>query len=131
MNSRFLRDTFGWGAGLWLLGYMLGIMLFPFVPNAALGWIISPIGAAATIVVLNKRVHGQSMAYYLEVALVWTALAVILDQLFLVQAFGAADYYKLDVYVYYALIFILPLAVGAWKLNKLKRPTQKPGGKND
>jgi len=126
MKSRFLRDAFGWGAGLWFLGYMLGIMLFPFVPAAALGWAISPIGAAATLLVLAKRVQGPSFAYYLEIALIWTAMAAIFDYLFIVKALGSANYYKLDVYVYYALTFALPLAVGGWKMNKLKQPAQPP-----
>ena len=43
-------------------------------------------------------------------------IAVICDYFFLVKAFNPADgYYKLDVYLYYGLTFILPLAVGLGK----------------
>jgi hypothetical protein len=126
MRNRFFRDAFGWGAGLWFLGYMLGIMLFPFVPPAALGWVIMPIGIALALLVLVKRIQGPSLTYYLEIALIWTALAVILDYMFLFKALGAENYYKLDIYIYYALTFALPLAVGAWKLNKRKPSAPSP-----
>jgi hypothetical protein len=126
MRNRFFRDAFGWGAGLWFLGYMLGIMLFPFVPNAALGWVIMPIGIALALLVLVKRVNGPSLTYYLEIALIWTALAAILDYMFLFKALRAENYYKLDIYIYYALTFALPLAVGAWKLNKRKPSAPSP-----
>jgi hypothetical protein len=44
-------------------------------------------------------------------AIVWTLIAIVFDYLFIVKALNPADgYYKLDVFLYYALTFILPLA---------------------
>lgn len=42
-------------------------------------------------------------------------MAVLLDYLFIVKMFKSADYYKPDVYVYYALTLLLPIAVGWYK----------------
>jgi hypothetical protein len=43
-------------------------------------------------------------------------MAVVLDYIFIVKAFGPPDgYYKLDVYVYYVLTCTIPIAVGWWK----------------
>ncbi len=44
---------------------------------------------------------------------------IIFDYFFLVKMFKPADgYYKLDVYLYYVLTFILPLVVGWGKKDK-------------
>jgi hypothetical protein len=45
-------------------------------------------------------------------------MAAALDYLFIVKLFKSADYYKPDVYVYYVLTFILPIAVGWYKKSK-------------
>lgn len=80
MNRQLLRDTLGWGFILWLIGYVIGMVLFSIVPLSLIGWIIMPIG-----------------------------IAIIFDYFFLVKLLKPADgYYKLDVYLYYALTFILP-----------------------
>jgi hypothetical protein len=50
----------------------------------------------------------------LLLCVVWTAIAVVFDDLFIVRAFAASDYCTLDVYVYYAPTFLLPLGVGLW-----------------
>jgi hypothetical protein len=115
MNKQFLKDALGWGVVLWGIGYALGILLFPLVPINLIGWIIMPIGAAITLWVAFKKVRGDNYQYYLLVALVWTAIAVLGDYLFIVKAFKPADgYYKPDVYVYYALTFAIPLFAG-WR----------------
>lgn len=31
-HSQFIKDAFGWGFILWLIGYALGTMLFAIVP---------------------------------------------------------------------------------------------------
>jgi hypothetical protein len=64
-------------------------------------------------------VKSEDFKYYILLAVFWTAIAVILDYLFIVKALKPADgYYKLDVYLYYALTFIIPLIVGGWKKDK-------------
>lgn len=117
--KRFTRDALGWGALLWLIGYILGIALFMMVPTAAIGWIITPVATAFTWWVLIRKVDGNSLGYYLGVGFIWTILAVVLDYFFIVKAFNPPDgYYKTDVYMYYALTFILPVIAGMWKMKR-------------
>ncbi len=83
------------------------------VPTTILGWIIMPIGTAITLWVLIKKVKADSLQYYLLLAVIWTLLAIVFDYFFLVKVFKPADgYYKLDVYLYYVLTFVLPLVIG-------------------
>lgn len=114
MNKQFLKDGLGWGVLLWLIGYILGMVLFFLVPPALLGWIIMPIGMALTFWVLFKKIKGP-FGYYLLLAIVWTLIAIVFDYFFLVKALKPADgYYKLDVYLYYIITFVLPILVG-WR----------------
>jgi len=120
-KKQFLKDGLGWGFVLWLLGYVLGIIFFSLVPGRLIGWFVTPLGIAAAILVLRYRVRGTTMQYYIAVAAAWLLIAVVCDFLFLVLAFHAHGYYKLpDVYFYYALTFVLPLAVGRYKLRRNK-----------
>jgi hypothetical protein len=120
MNKRFWMDAFGWGFILWLIGFALGMLLFSIVPSGAIGWIIMPIGIAIALWILIKRVKGETFGYYLAVAVIWTLIAILCDYFFMVKAFKLVGYYKLDVYLYYALTFILPLIVGWRKLASQK-----------
>lgn len=109
------KDALGWGFILWLIGYALGMMLFSVVSPAMIGWIIMPIGTIITLWVLCKKIKGDLLQYYFGLAIVWTFIAIVFDYFFLVKAFNPADgYYKFDVYLYYALTFLLPVVVG-WK----------------
>lgn len=118
MTKNFLKDSLGWGFALWLIGYILGIILFSIVPASLIGWVILPIGIILTLWVLLRKVRGDSFRYYVWLAIVWTLIAVIFDYLFIVKAFNPTDgYYKLDVYLYYALTLIIPVLIG-W----LKKP---------
>ena len=68
---------------------------------------------------LIKKIHGISFSYYFQIAIFWTLMAILLDYLLLVRVLKPEDaYYKADVYLYYALTFILPLLVGVWKRKK-------------
>jgi len=119
MNKQFLKDAFGWGFILWLIGYILGMILFFIVPPAMIGWVITPIGILITLWVLLKKIKGTGFKFYLTLAVVWTLLAIILDYLFIVKMLKpAGGYYKPDVYLYYALTFILPLIVFWFKSKK-------------
>lgn len=116
MSKRLLKDALGWGFLLWLIGYVLGIALFPFVPAASIGWIITPFGILITLWVLFRKVKSVSFRYYLTLAIVWTLLAIVLDYFLLVKLFKPVDgYYKPDVYLYYILTFLLPLTAGGIK----------------
>lgn len=113
--KQFLKDALVWGGALWLVGYVLGIVLFFVVPTSIIGWVLTPIGVGITLWVLIKKIHGP-LYYFALVGVTWAAIAMALDYLLLVQVFKPADgYYKLDVYLYYALNIVLPLVVGLWK----------------
>jgi hypothetical protein len=113
MTKRFLMDTFGWGFFLWLIGYILGIILFLILPATLIGWVIMPIGIALTLWVLLKKVHAESLKNYVFIAIAWGLIAITCDYIFLVKLFKPVDgYYKLDVYVYYIATFTLPLLIG-------------------
>lgn len=115
MSKQLLKDALGWGILLWLVGYVLGIIIFMIVPPSMVGWIIMPIGIVITLWVLFKKVQSNSFQYYLLLAVSWALIAIIFDYFFLVKVFKPADgYYKLDVYLYYVLTFVLPLFVG-WR----------------
>lgn len=117
MNRRLLKDGVFWGFLLWLIGYLLGFVFFMFVPQSLIGWVIMPLGIAVTIWVLIKKIKGTSTKYYLKIAIIWTLLAIVLDYFLLVKLLKPRDgYYKLDVYLYYISVFVLPLIVG-WQKN--------------
>lgn len=115
MNKQLLKDGLGWGVLLWFIGYVLGIILFFALPTPIIGWVIMPVGISVTLWVLLKRIKSHSFQHYVILAVFWTAIAVLFDYFFLVRVFKPADgYYKLDVYLYYALTFIIPLVIG-WR----------------
>lgn len=113
MSKQLLKDGLGWGIGLWLVGYILGIVLFIVVPPSMVGWVIMPVGVVLTLWILVKKIKSNSLRYYILLGVIWTAIAVAFDYFFLVKLFKPVDgYYKLDVYLYYLLTFILPCIVG-------------------
>jgi hypothetical protein len=125
--KKVLKSTIGWGFVLWLIGYALSIVLIGFVPVAMLGWILMPIGAAITIWVVLKKIERDSFTCYIGLAVIWTIMAIVLDYLFIVKAFKPADgYYKPDVYLYYALTLIIPIAVGFFKTRNIASSSPKP-----
>lgn len=118
MTRKVLMGTLGWGVLLWLVGYLLGIVLFALVPHQLIGWVIMPIGIVLTLLILEKKIKNKALTYYFLLAVSWTLIAIIFDYFFLVKLFKPADgYYKVDVYLYYALTFFLPIAIG-WKKSK-------------
>lgn len=122
MSRKRLKDALGWGTALWAFGYVLGIVSFAVVPPSLIGWLILPLGLVVSLWVLFTRVEAGSMRDYAAIAAAWTAIAVVFDYLFIVKAFNPPDgYYKADVYLYYVLTFVLPLAVGV-RRSRLQRP---------
>lgn len=119
MDKQLFKDGFGWGFLLWLIGYILGIILFIIVPSTMIGWVIMPIGIIIAFWVLSKKIKGNQIQRYLLISIIWTLVAIVFDYFFLVKLFKPADgYYKPDVYLYYALTFILPIIVGFRKSHK-------------
>jgi len=119
-KKQILLNTLFWGFILWLFGYALGIVFFGFVPKDQIGLYLSPIAVAFTLWVLFKKIKREEFMCYIGLGVIWTIMAILLDYLFIVKMFQSTDYYKSDVYVYYALTFILPIIVGwyKFKLNK-------------
>ena len=113
-----LLNSLAWGFILWLFGYILGLVFFPLVPKEQIGFYVLPIGVALTLWALIKKIKREVFLCYFGLGLIWTILAVVLDYIFIVKLFQSADYYKPDVYVYYALTFVLPLLVGWYKKSK-------------
>jgi hypothetical protein len=112
-----LKDTLGLGTLFWLIGYLAGMILF-FSPFAAItGWIIFILFTPFTILVtwwwFRPRAR-LSLQYYAGVGVAWTLIAVVLDYLFIVLLFGSAAYYSLHIFLYYALMFLIPVGVGMY-----------------
>lgn len=119
INKQLLKDALGWGIILWLIGYVLGIVFFFILPSSLIGWAIMPIGAIITLWVLFKEIKSEDFRYYFVLSVAWLLIAVIFDYLFIVKAMNPADgYYKVDVYLYYTLTFVIPLIVGYQKKMK-------------
>jgi hypothetical protein len=113
-----LKDTMGLGTLFWLIGYLASMVLYfsPFPDN--LGWIILVIFTPFTIRVtwwwFRSRKH-LSLQYYAGVGVAWALIAVVLDYLFIVLLFKATTYYAPDVFLYYALMFLIPAGVGLYR----------------
>ena len=120
-KKKIFLNTLGWGFLLWLFGYALGFVFFAFVPPDVIGWFIMPFGLAATLWVLFKKIERESFGCYIGLGIFWTIIAVALDYVFLVRLLSAVGYYKLDVYLYYILTFLLPLIVGWYKMSAKKK----------
>lgn len=116
MDKQFVKDAFGWGFVLWLFGAILGFIFFFLMPKDMIGWAITPFGIAFTLWVIFKKIHADKFHYYLHMAIVWTLIAIVCDYIFGVKLFGwGNDYYKLDIYIYYALTLLMPLGAYWYK----------------
>ena len=85
-----------------------------------MGWILLIIFTPVTIAVtwwwFRKR-KGLTLEYYAKVGIAWVLIAVVFDYLFIVQLFQAT-YYEADVFVYYAMTFLIPVGVGFYLIQK-------------
>jgi hypothetical protein len=120
-KGKIFLNTFFWGLILWFFGYILGIVFFALAPKDLIGWYIMPIATIVTLWVLFKKIKRESFVCYIGLGVIWTIMAVVLDYFFLVKLFKTVSYYKLDVYIYYFLTLALPIIVGAYKFNKIKK----------
>jgi len=119
-KKKIFLNTVLWGFLLWLFGYILGFVFFAFVPKDVIGWYIMPLGLIATLWVLFKKIKRESFQCYIGLGIFWTLIAVICDYFFLVRLLKATTYYKLDVFIYYILTFIIPIVFGWYKFHKNK-----------
>jgi hypothetical protein len=117
LTKKTLIDAPVLGFLLWLIGYLAGIVLYFFVPVDLIGWIMFVIFTPIVILICYKRFKKRSekISYYAFVAAIWLVIAVAFDYIFLVSLLNAPNYYKLDVYVYYACTFLIPFLIG-WKV---------------
>jgi len=120
-KGKIFLNTVFWGFILWFFGYILGILFFAFVPKELIGWYIMPIALIVTLWVLLKKIKRDSLTCYIGLGVIWTIMAIVLDYFFLVKLFKTVGYYKIDVYIYYFLTLVLPIFVGLYKFNKIKR----------
>ena len=115
-----LRDTAGLGIFFWLIGYLASMVLY-FTPlSPIMGWVLLVVFTPFTLLVtwwwFAKR-ERLPLQYYAGVGGAWMLIAVVLDYLFIVQLFNTATYYAPDVFLYYALVFLIPVGVG-WYLGR-------------
>jgi hypothetical protein len=87
--SRVVTEAVGWGVALWLIGYVLGIILFFFLPTPVIGWLIMPVGVAITLWLLLNKINYGSVWQYAAMSIAWTVIAVAFDYVFIVRAFLA------------------------------------------
>jgi len=124
-----MKDTAGLGTALWLIGYLASLVLF-FSPFAGfMGWILITVFTPVTIAIVwwwfRKRGH-LPLQYYAGVGVAWVLIAIVLDYLFIVQLFQA-HYYETDVFVYYAVTFLIPVGVGLCLDRCQNEPAGNPG----
>jgi hypothetical protein len=114
--QQWIKDTAGLGTGLWLIGYLASLVLF-FTPYAGImGWILLVIFTPVTIAITwwwFRQRKGLSLQYYAKIGIAWVWIAVVFDYLFIVRLFQAT-YYEADVFVYYAMTFLIPVCVGLY-----------------
>jgi hypothetical protein len=124
--EEWIKDTVGLGILFWLFGYLASILLFlsPFASN--MGWIITAVFTPFTMAVTWWwfRARNLTLTYYTIVGLAWTVIAVVLDYLFIVRLFQTS-YYGPDVFVYYALTFLIPVGIGIYLVRVHGKPIVK------
>jgi uncharacterized membrane protein YfcA len=113
-------DTLGFGFLVWLVIYFMGflIVLIPGYPASILTpsvlipltVLFALVTAAFAFFRFRKR-QGISWSYALLIGYTWTGIAILLDYVFIVLLFNARTYYRLDVFLYYAITLIVPTGV--------------------
>jgi hypothetical protein len=83
-----------------------------------MGWIMTVIFTPFTIAVTwwwFRQRERLSLQYYAGVGIAWALIAVVLDYLFIVMLFGTTTYYAPHIFLYYALMFLIPVGVGLYR----------------
>lgn len=108
-----LKDTAGLGVLLWLLGYIASLLLFVSPFARIMGWILIAVFTPVSVIIVWRWFTGRDLplAYYAGLGIAWTVIAVVFDYLFIVLLFSAT-YYGPDVFVYYAITFLIPVCIG-------------------
>jgi hypothetical protein len=119
--KQIIKDTAGLGIALWLIGYLASLVLFKPPYASIMGWILAAIFTPVTILIVYwwfRKRESLPLRYYAEVGIAWVIIAVVFDYIFIVLLFQAT-YYGIDVFVYYAVTFLIPVGVGYF-LNRKK-----------
>ncbi len=114
MVNRIIIDALGFGILLWVAGFALGMIFFPFIPVAYIGLPIVAVIVPLTFLISYYRFKekGFDKTYYITVAVAWFLIAVIFDYIFLVRGFNVQNYYDADLLAYYALTLLAPIVTG-------------------
>ena len=127
--KQWIIDTAGLGTALWLIGYLASLALF-FTPfSGIMGWILLAIFTPVTIAVTAwwfRQRERLPLPYFAGVGVAWTLIAIVLDYLFIVLLFQAT-YYGPDVFVYYAVTFLIPVGVGLYLVRIRTEPVIRQG----
>ena len=114
---QLLRNTLGIGALLWLAGYLVSMAVhFSPLSYAIWGRVVLVLYIPALAWVAWRYFTGRelSLHYYAGVGIAWSLIAVMFDYPFIVLRFGAWEYYTPDVYLYYAVTFLIPAGIGMY-----------------
>lgn len=112
-----IRDTAGLGIFFWIIGYLASFVLY-FTPlSSVMGWVLLVIFTPLTTGIAwwwFRQRERLPLRYYAGVGVAWMLIAVVLDFFFIVKFFGTVTYYAPDVFLYYALMFLVPVGVGLY-----------------
>jgi len=126
------KDTAGLGILLWLIGYIASLLLFMSPLAGIMGWILIAVFTPVSVLIVWRWFTGRDLplAYYAGLGIAWTAIAVVFDYLFIVLLFSAT-YYGPDVFVYYAITFLIPVCIGLWKWRQMGSPKRADRNSKD
>jgi hypothetical protein len=129
--EQIVRDTVYTGVLLWAAGYLASMAVYFALPDYWLwGKVVLLIYLPCTVVFSLWYFSGtpRSLGYYTGIGAVWSLIAIILDFPFIVIRFGAWQYYGPDVYLYYAAMFVIPVAAGIYRRKKETGVAGQPPG---
>jgi hypothetical protein len=83
-----------------IMGWILFVIFTPFTLGVTMWWF--------------RTQERHTLRYYTAVGIAWMVIAVVLDYLFIVTLLQPTAYYSLHVFLYYALMFLIPVSVGVY-----------------
>jgi hypothetical protein len=113
----------------WLIGYLASLGLFFSSYAGIMGWILIAVFTPVTIAIAwwwFRQRERLPLQYYAGVGVAWVLIAIVLDYLFIVLMFQAT-YYGIDVVVYYAVTFLVPVGVGLYLNRARNEPVPDQG----
>ncbi|MDO9325580.1 MAG: hypothetical protein Q7T80_11565 [Methanoregula sp.] len=127
--KQLIKYTAGLGTVLWLIGYLASLVRF-FSPYAGvMGWILIAFFTPVNIVIVwwwFRERERLPLQYYASVGVAWLLIAIALDYLFIVLLFQA-NYYGIDVFMYYTATFLIPVGIGLFLNRGRNEPVGIPG----